>query len=98
MHSGMTPLVGAASQNTDMTVFILDNATTAMTGGQPTIASGERLVNVVKGLGVNPEHIHVLKAHRKEHDKNVDIIRREVAYPGLSVIIPQRECIVAKRK
>lgn len=97
MHSGMTPLVGAAAQNLPMTVFILDNSTTAMTGGQDSMGEG-RLLDVIKGLGVNPEHIHVLQAHRKFHDANLEIIRREVAYEGLSVIIPTRECVVTAKK
>ncbi|MBI5532299.1 MAG: indolepyruvate ferredoxin oxidoreductase [Deltaproteobacteria bacterium] len=98
MHSGMTPLAGAVDQNLPMTVVILDNATTAMTGGQDTMATGSRLLNVVKGLGVNPEHIHVLEAHRKHHEANLEIIKREVAYEGLSVIIPTRECVVTAKK
>ncbi|HQP36735.1 MAG TPA: thiamine pyrophosphate-dependent enzyme [Polyangiaceae bacterium] len=97
IHSGMTPLIGAAQQNTPMTVFILDNSTTAMTGGQDSMADGV-LANVVKGLGVDPEHVHVLQAHRKFHDQNLEIIRREVAYEGLSVIIPTRECVVTAKK
>jgi indolepyruvate ferredoxin oxidoreductase, alpha subunit len=96
IHSGMTPLVGAAFQNLPMTLFILDNGTVGMTGGQETMINGDRLVKLVLGLGVAPEHVHTLRAHRKEHDANVAVIRREVAYEGLSVIIPVRECLHAK--
>jgi indolepyruvate ferredoxin oxidoreductase alpha subunit len=98
MHSGMTPLAGAVEQNLRMTVVILDNSTTAMTGGQTSMASGGRLLQVIKGLGVNPEHIHVIEAHRKHHEANLEIIKREVAYEGLSVIIPTRECVVTAVK
>ncbi len=93
IHSGMTSLVGAARQNLNMTVFILDNATVGMTGGQETMATGSRLEEVCKGLGVNPEHLHVIQAHKKFHAENVALIRREIEYRGLSVIIPVRECI-----
>jgi indolepyruvate ferredoxin oxidoreductase, alpha subunit len=98
MHSGMTPLAGAVRENSPITVFILDNGTTAMTGGQTSMGTGEPLHNVVKGLGVNPEHLHILQAHRKQHDSNLEIIRREVQYEGLSVIIPTRECVVTAKK
>ena len=98
MHSGMTPLVGAAAQNTPMTVFILDNSTVAMTGGQATMASGEDLGRVVRGLGVDPDHIHTLEMHRKHREANTEIIRNELAHEGLSVIITIRECIVAMKK
>jgi indolepyruvate ferredoxin oxidoreductase alpha subunit len=93
VHSGMTPLVGAAKQNLNMTVFILDNSTVAMTGGQESMAGGERILAIVKGLGVSPEHIHTITPHRKNHQANVELIRREIGYRGLSVIIPTRECI-----
>lgn len=98
VHSGMTPLVGAAKQNLPMTVFILDNSTVGMTGGQLTMASGEALLNIVKGLGVHPDHVHLLRAHRKDHEKNLELVRRELAHPGLSVIIPVRECIQTAKK
>lgn len=98
VHSGMTPLIGAAKRNVPMTVFILDNSTVAMTGGQQTMASGEDLVRIVKGLGVDPAHVHMLEVHRKNRERNTEIIRREIAYEGLSVIITARECVVTARK
>ncbi len=98
VHSGMTPLIGAAKRNLPMTVFILDNSTVAMTGGQDTMASGEDIVRIVKGLGVDPAHVHRLEVHRKNRERNTDIIRKEIAYDGLSVIIAARECIVAAKK
>jgi len=98
VHSGMTPLVGAARRNLPMTVFILDNSTVAMTGGQDTMASGEDLVRIVKGLGVDPAHVHKLEVHRKNRERNTEIVRNELAYEGLSVIITARECVVTARK
>jgi indolepyruvate ferredoxin oxidoreductase alpha subunit len=98
VHSGMTPLVGAISQNLAMTVFILDNGTVGMTGGQESMVCGDRLVSLVKGLGVRPEHLHLIRAHRKDHEANVALIRHEVAHEGLSVIIPVRECIQTAKK
>ena len=41
----------AVAANTDMTLFILDNETTAMTGGQPTILPPSRIEKLVLGLG-----------------------------------------------
>ncbi len=95
-HSGLTGLLGAARQNLNMVVFILDNSTVGMTGQQQTMLSGQPLVEVLKGMGVHPEHIHVVNPHRKHHAQNVELIRREVGWPGLSVIIPVRECIQIK--
>jgi indolepyruvate ferredoxin oxidoreductase, alpha subunit len=98
IHSGMTPLLGAAYQNLPMTVFILDNGTVGMTGGQTTMINGEKLAALVRGLGVPSEHVHMIRAHRKEHEANLALIKREIAYEGLSVIIPERECIQTAKK
>ena len=93
-HSGITGLLDAVNSRSPVTVFILDNSTTAMTGGQESAAYG-RIEDICKGVGVEPEHIHTLRPLKKYHDENVRIIREELAYPGVSVIIPQRECVVA---
>ena len=97
-HSGLTPLLGAAAANTDMTVIILDNATTAMTGGQPTYGSGEGLLRLVEGLGVPKEHLRTIEPLPKNHEKNVQIIKDEIAHRGLSVIVAVRECVQEQRK
>lgn len=92
-HSGITPLLDAAHYNTDMTVIILDNSTVAMTGAQPSFGTGEALDRLVAGVGVSPEHTRVIIPLPKHHQENVGIIRDELAYHGLSVIIARRECI-----
>jgi len=92
-HSGMAPLLDAARDNTNIKVFILDNSIIAMTGGQPTAATDEDVVNLVAGLGVPREHIRIVvpSPHKKHHTQ--DTIREELAYTGLSVIIARRACV-----
>ena len=97
-HSGMTPLIGAARANANMTVFILDNATVGMTGAQESMSCGERLLEIVRGLGVDPAHLHVIEPLPKRHAENVALIRRELEHNGLSVIVPRRACIHVKRQ
>jgi indolepyruvate ferredoxin oxidoreductase alpha subunit len=97
-HSGITPLLGAAAADSDMTVIILDNATVAMTGGQPSYGSGERLLRIIQGLGVPQEHIRTIEPLPKNHEKNVQVIREELDHRGLSVIVAVRECIQESRK
>jgi indolepyruvate ferredoxin oxidoreductase, alpha subunit len=91
-HSGMTGLLDAVNDKTPITVIILDNATTAMTGGQNSAATG-RLEDICFGLGVEKDHLHVLNPSPKYHEENLQIIRDELNYQGVSVIIPRRECI-----
>ncbi|MCK9399694.1 MAG: thiamine pyrophosphate-dependent enzyme [Bacteroidales bacterium] len=91
-HSGMTGLLDAINDKSPITVMILDNATTAMTGGQKSAATG-RLEDICLGLGVEKEHIHVVNPSPKYHEENLQIIKDEINYQGVSVIIPRRECI-----
>ena len=97
-HSGMTPLIGAIRANADMTVFLLDNATVAMTGGQETLAAGEELIKVLKGLGVKDDRLHIIEPLSRKHRENVELISRAVSRRGLSVIVARRECIQTARK
>ncbi|MBK9121144.1 MAG: indolepyruvate ferredoxin oxidoreductase [Phycisphaerales bacterium] len=97
-HSGMTPLIGAIRSDADMTVFILDNAIVAMTGGQETMAAGEQLLNLLRGLGVPPEQLHLIDPLPKNHAENVTRVRSAIEHRGLSVVVAQRECIHNRRK
>jgi len=97
-HSGMTGLLDAVLQNSPITVIISDNSTTAMTGGQASHATG-RLESICKGIGVPGDHIRTLNPLKKYHGDNVIMLREEITYEGVSVIIAQRECIqTATRK
>jgi len=97
-HSGLTPLLSAAAANTDMTVVILDNGTTAMTGGQPSFGIGDRLLKMVEGLGVPKEHIRVIEPLPKNLETNVQVFKDEMGYKGLSVVVPVRECLEESKK
>ncbi len=98
-HSGMTSLLDAINENSPITVIISDNETTGMTGGQESAGTG-KIEAICLGLGVDPAHLHVLVPLKKNHDDMVNIIRDEMNFPGLSVIIPRRECIqtIGKKK
>ena len=98
VHSGMTPLVGAAQANLPITVMILDNAAVAMTGIQDSLVVGDQLIDLVAGLGVDPDHIHVLDPLPRNHAANVALLKKEIEHPGLSVIVPRRACIHVGRK
>ena len=98
LHSGLTGLVDCVACDTDVTIIIVDNETTAMTGGQTTILPSSRLEGVVRGIGVDESHILTIPAHRKFHEENKEKLRKELAYKGVSVIIAVRECIETARK
>lgn len=96
-HSGITGLLDAVNSKSNITVIILDNATTAMTGGQPSSALN-RIEDICRGVGVEEDHIRVIKPLRKNHEENTRILLEELNYDGVSVVIPRRECIVTLNK
>ena len=91
-HSGITGLLDAVYEKSNILIMIGDNESTSMTGGQDSSAFG-RIESICEGAGVDPNHIHVLEALPKNHEKLVSLIRQELDYKGVSVIIPRRECI-----
>jgi indolepyruvate ferredoxin oxidoreductase alpha subunit len=98
LHSGVTGLMDAVAANTDMTLVILDNGTVGMTGAQPTVLPSSRIQTLVMGLGVDPDHCHVLSAHPRHAAENADVLKREMAHHGLSVVVLVRECLEVARE
>jgi indolepyruvate ferredoxin oxidoreductase, alpha subunit len=106
-HAGIPALIDAVVQNVHFTLMILDNRTTAMTGNQPTPASGfgasgEPLESVdieslVKGCGVkfcktgDPCRI-------KEF---IPLVKEAVLYArnkGPAVVIARHPCLIGDKK
>lgn len=97
-HSGITGLLDAANSNSNMLVVISDNLTTGMTGGQDS-AGTTKLEAICEAVGVEREHIRVVVPLKANMAEITSVIREELEYKGLSVIIPRRECIQTfKRK
>jgi indolepyruvate ferredoxin oxidoreductase alpha subunit len=97
-HSGLSNLIDAVSHGTNLTLLILDNDTTGMTGTQPTISPTSRLRPILEGVGVDPAHIRVQRAHRADHAANVAVLREEFAHEGPSVVVLVRECLEWTKK
>ncbi len=103
-HSGIPGLVNAVFNQHDITLVILDNGTTAMTGHQPhpgvdMAALGIQgfgrvsIEAVVRALGVG--HVTVVRPYRVE--KSVAAIREAIAFKGVSVVISQEVCTLYAR-
>lgn len=91
-HSGMTGLLDAVNDKANITVIISDNLTTAMTGGQDS-AGTNKFEAICLGLGVEPEHVRVVVPLPKNMEEITRILKEEIEYNGVSVIIPRRECM-----
>ena len=106
-HAGVPALIDAVVQNVRFVLVILDNSTTAMTGNQPTPATGagacgESLTTVdipslVTGTGVkfckqgDPYHL----------DEFIPLLREAVAYTlehGPAVVIARHPCLLDRSR
>ncbi len=95
-HSGLTGLLDAVAENSPITILILDNETTGMTGGQDSLARG-RIESIVTGLGVAPDHVAVVTPLPRFRQENAQRLRAEIAYRGVSVLIARRPCIQIRK-
>ena len=104
-HAGIPALVDAVSQGVRFVLVILDNRTTAMTGNQPTPASGRgacgeplHTVNIeklVQGCGVD----FVREANPYQTDDLIKILKEALAYcreSGPAVVISRYPCLLDK--
>ncbi len=91
-HSGMTGLLDAVNDKANITVIISDNLTTGMTGGQDS-AGTNKFEAICCALGVEPEHVRVVVPLPKNMPEITRILKEEIEYNGVSVVIPRRECI-----
>ena len=80
-HSGMTSLLDAINEQSPITVIISDNETTGMTGGQDSAGTG-KLEAICLGLGVEPEHLHVMVPLKKNYDEMVQLLRTKWPFHG----------------
>lgn len=97
-HAGLPGIVNAVHNDDDITLFIMHNAVTAMTGQQTHPAhankagggSGTKLdiEKTLLGLGVQK----ILHIHSYDVKENVKIIKEALAYKGVSVVISHQEC------
>ena len=91
-HSGITGLLDCVNAKANVVIVISDNLTTGMTGGQDSAGTG-RIEAICEGIGVEKEHIRTVVPLPRNMEEIKQILREEIAYEGVSVVIPRRECI-----
>lgn len=106
LHSGMTGLLDAVYNKAPLTLILLDNSITAMTGGQESPGSGRTLQGeptitvdyhkICEALGVK----HIFTPDAYNYDEVIATIEKAVAIGEPSVILTNRPCMLypGKRK
>jgi indolepyruvate ferredoxin oxidoreductase alpha subunit len=102
LHSGMTGLLDAVYNRAKLTLLILDNGTTGMTGGQDHPGTGVTLQRVegpaldlaavCRALGI----AHVRRVDPYSLDEVSTAIREALAHDGPSVVITGRPCVLVE--
>jgi len=103
-HGGIPGLINAIQHNTPLTLLIMDNGWTAMTGMQVNAGTNDAfqapggrrldLVRVVEGLG--PDSIAVVDPYDVE--AVTAAITASLTTSGVHVVIAQRECAIQARR
>ncbi len=98
-HAGLPPLIDAVIYNHKVTLAILNNRLTAMTGGQPTpssldepnfVQSPADIEKIVKAIGVK-----WVKSVRVENvQENIKLFKEAMKFDGPAVMIFTGECVV----
>jgi indolepyruvate ferredoxin oxidoreductase alpha subunit len=104
LHSGITGLLDAAYNKANITVAILDNRTTAMTGGQNHPGTGTTLmgdetfevdlVKLCEAVGVTD--IHRIDAYDLAETRTA--FEKALEFDGPSVVISERPCALMPRR
>lgn len=100
LHAGIPALIDAVYNNANITVMLLDNHITAMTGGQDHPGTGKTLRGepaprvdyeaLVRAIGVN----WVRKVDSYDLAAVYQTLREAIAHHGVAVVISDRPCVL----
>ena len=103
-HTGLPGIINAVYQGTDITIVVLDNHTTAMTGHQPHPGTGRTALGaeapaldietLLRACGVK----HISTINPFDYDGGVKALREAVEYPGPSAVISRAPCIAQMKR
>jgi len=103
-HSGIPPLVNAVYNKANITVAILDNSATAMTGFQPHpgtgyVATGEETnpvkpEDIARACGV--KFVEVVDPF--DQKKAIDTVARAIRFEGPAVAVLRHPCAIIEKK
>jgi indolepyruvate ferredoxin oxidoreductase alpha subunit len=104
-HSGITSLIDAKYNDAHFTAIILDNSTTAMTGGQDHPGTGKNISEysmtnkidiqkIVEAMGINK--IYIVDTHNFNETYNT--LKEALSSDELNVVITKKPCVLYPKK
>lgn len=98
-HAGLPGIINAVFNNHPITLILMENGTTAMTGHQDHAASGRNfndptdkipVKQVLEGLGVN----HIYDVDTYQQARLTEYVKKALADDGFSVVIARHPCML----
>lgn len=103
-HAGIPPLINAVYNKANITVAVLDNSATAMTGFQPHpgtgyTATGEETAaikpeNIAKACGVKSVEV----VDPLDLEQAIDAIARAIRFDGPAVVVLRHTCAIVEQR
>jgi len=98
-HAGLPGVINALFNRHNLTLIVMENGTTAMTGHQDHAASGRNfneatekipIRQVLEGLGVDP----IFEIDTYQQQGLAEMVKKAMAVDGLSVVIARHPCML----
>jgi len=89
-HAGLPGIINAVFNRHDVTLIVMENGTTAMTGHQDHAGKSISIEALLSGLGIE----QVLSCDTYSQEKLTDLVRQSMAHKGLSVVIARHPCML----
>ena len=97
-HNGIAGLLNAVQSGVNLTLIVLDNSRSAMTGMQPDPGTGRRangepsiradIAMIARGCGVE----YVRRLNPYDLSKMIEVLQEAMNFPGVSVVIAEAPC------
>ncbi|MBT3487994.1 thiamine pyrophosphate-dependent enzyme [Desulfobacula sp.] len=89
-HAGLPGLINTIFNNHNITLIIMENGTTAMTGHQDHAGSKIPIESLLKGLGIE----NILSCDTYNQSKLSDMVKTSLQIKGISVVIAKHPCML----
>jgi len=103
-HSGLSPLANAIYNRANLTLLILDNSSTAMTGFQPNPSTATpantgtvkpiSIEGVVRAMGA--DFVEVVDPF--DMDKTIETFKSAISHQGVSVVVCRQPCVFMRMR
>ncbi len=89
-HAGLPGIINAVFNKHDVTLIVMENGTTAMTGHQDHAGEEISIEALLKGFGIES----ILTCDTYSQAKLTDLVKQSMAIRGLSVVIARHPCML----